>query len=159
MKKCGSSAVAQGIGLFLMGAITLPAGGFSLWLAFVQPENRTETIWGIIGAILFFAAFAYCAHRVLRRGVPYVQYDEEKLVFHPSKREERAIRWDELREYALRIRIVPWLGLVFSFSRGKGKRPYEFPIYWSHQGFGEFYRQLKKRNLWREIECFGKIWE
>ena len=108
---------------------------------------------------MFFAAFAYCAHRVLIRGVPYVQYDEEKLVFHPSKREERAIRWDELREYALRIRIVPWLGLVFSFSRGKGKRPYEFPIYWSHQGFGEFYRQLKKRNLWREIEYFGKIWE
>lgn len=54
MKRCGSSAVAQGIGLFLMGAITLPAGGFSLWLVFVQPENRTETIWGIIGAILFF---------------------------------------------------------------------------------------------------------
>ncbi len=27
------------------------------------------------------------------------------------------------------------------------------------QGIGEFYRQLKKRNLWREIEYFGKIWE
>ena len=86
MKRCGSSAVAQGIGLFLMGAITLPAGGFSLWLVFVQPENRTETIWGIIGAILFFAAFAYCAHRVLIRGVPYVQYDEEKTGVSPIQK-------------------------------------------------------------------------
>lgn len=74
----------------------LPEIGFCLWILLASGYEPQLLVYAGIGAVLFAGLEVALVRRLVFLGYAWLEYDDTRLVWHFDRREELALRWDDL---------------------------------------------------------------
>lgn len=124
--------------LFLLISMILFAVYQLIWGTAVLPSER---IYMLLGIPLFVTVLVYLTLHVLCCGAQGIDYDDEKIVFHFSKKREKTYRWEELAREKILFTQTP-IGYVFLFPNKK-----EYVINKTMVGFSDLMALLTKKDM------------
>lgn len=171
MRKCGGGT-AQYVGAILITLIlTVPFLALFIYLLIVDGGSGLDIaltyggqpgLFGVttggeswngklvyIGGIVFFGAlllFFFCW--IFLHGIPYIEYDQRRVIFHFSKKLQWIYAWDALPEALVEVTPVPrgeWLTLRY---RDKQKK---IAMYKSHQGYRELKQFMTQKGIFEAV--------
>ena len=123
MKKCTAGMFAKIVVLLIFAAFFLPMTGLFLYLAIFDPAlPREERLLFAAGAIMFGGLVVFAAYRILYRGIAWVEYDADSVVFHCSRKEQYRFRWEDIPGNS--VQVGPWQGgyMFVILTGGKQKK-------------------------------------
>ena len=123
MKKCTVGMFSKIVVSLLFAAFLLPMTGLFLYLAiFDSSLSRDDRQLFAAGAILFGGLVVFAAYRVLYRGIGWMEYDADSVIFHYSRREQYRFRWEDVPGESVQVGL--WQGgyMFIILSDGKQKK-------------------------------------
>ena len=171
MKKCGGSP-GQYVGAILMMCIlTLPFLAIFLYLLVVDDGSGVNIaltygghpgLFGVTtdgaawngklvyaGGVAFFGLLLlFFLYRIFINGIPYIEYDQNRVVFHFSKKVQWAYSWDALPGATVEVMPVPrgeWLTLRYRDKQRK------IAMYKSHRGYRELKQIMTQKGVFEAV--------
>ncbi|MCI8387708.1 MAG: hypothetical protein HFE63_04505 [Clostridiales bacterium] len=107
----------------------------------------------IAEVVVFGGLAAFAAYRIFYLGLVWVEYDNDKVIFHYSKNELYEFSWSDIP--GSRIGVVPSNGgYVFSIN-GSGKKR-DIPLNRMSKGYKDFENTLKTTGVLKRIGVLSK---
>lgn len=89
MKKSTMGMFSKIVVFLLFAVFFSPMMGLFLYLAVFDPSlPQDDRLLFAAGAVLFGGLVVFAAYRVLYRGIGWVEYDKDAVIFHYSRREQ-----------------------------------------------------------------------
>ena len=144
MYVCKPGLFMHGVCWLLMLAL-LPEIYFCLYmLTECRVEGRTYFLGG---ALMFGALFIALAWRLVRLGAAWLEYDDEKLVFHLRRDDEFAVDWAEIPSTAVMLQ-PEGRNLLFRFGTELGfDREQQLLLTPMFSGYRDFKQECERRGL------------
>ena len=135
----------------------LPEVYFCLYmLTRCQFEQRTLYLGG---AIMFGALFVMLVRRLVVLGVAWLEYDDEKVVFHLNRSEEEVVPWAELPSDTVRLK-VEGRNLIFCFlPTSPEEREVQMLVAPTFSGYRDFRQECERRGVIRKPPTAKEIFE
>ena len=172
MKKCGGSPAQYAVAVFMALLLTVPLLSIFIYLLLADDGTGrdialtyagglgrfgialdTGTRWNerlvYVGGLVFFGGLlAFFLWRLLVTGLPYIEYDQRRIIFHFSKKLQWTYAWEALPEALVEIAPVPrgeWLSLRY---RDKQKK---IAMYKSHRGYQELKLMMRQKGIFDAV--------
>ena len=154
MKKCTVGLFSKIVVLLLFAAFLLPMTGLFLYLVIFDPSlSLGDRSLFAAGAILFGGLIVFAAYRVLYRGIGWVEYDKDTVIFHCSRREEYRFLWGDLP--GDRVKIGPWQGGYMFIILADGRQK-KVGFNRSASGFKALERTMEEAGVLKRIGVMTK---
>ena len=107
-------------------------------------EERTFYLGG---GIVFGAVALLLFWRLVVLGIGWLEYDDEKVVFHLSRDDEQTVSWDKLPSEL--VRVEKFLGIIgFTFLPGEEYDKKGFlNVVFGYTGYRDFKRECYRREV------------
>ena len=107
-------------------------------------EERTFYLGG---GIVFGALALLLFWRLVVLGIGWLEYDDEKVVFHLSRDDEQTVSWDKLPSEL--VRVEKFLGIIgFTFLPGEEYDKKAFlNVVFGYTGYRDFKRECYRREV------------
>ena len=129
---------------WLLALAMLPEGFFCFYMLTKCPiEERTF----YLGGGIVFGAMALLLFWRLVLGIGWLEYDDEKVVFHLSRDDEQTVPWDKLPSEL--VRVEKFLGIIgFTFLPGEEYDKKGFlNVVFGYTGYRDFKRECYRREV------------
>lgn len=154
MKKCTPGIIIKIIVFLVFAAFFLPMTGLFLYLAIFDPSlTREERLLFAAGTILFGGLVVFAAYRILCRGIGWVEYDEDTVVIHTSRREQHHFRWKDIPGDT--AQVGPWQG-GYMFTVPTGGKLQKVGVNRFSSGFKDLERTMEAAGVLRRIGIMTK---
>ncbi len=130
---------------WLVALAMLPEVFFCFYMLIKCPiEERTFYLGG---GIVFGALALLLFWRLVVLGIGWLEYDDEKVVFHLSRDDEQTVSWDKLPSEL--VRVEKFLGIIgFTFLPGEEYDKKGFlNVVFGYTGYRDFKRECYRREV------------
>lgn len=149
MKKCTIGWFSKIVSFIVIVLFFVPMTGLFVYLAFFAPGMaEDERMQFALGAVVFGGLVVFAAYRVLYRGLIWVEYDAETVVFHFSRQESYTFRWEEIP--GERIQAGPSDGGYIFCIEADGRRR-DIPLNYLCRGWRDFKKTLEQTGVLRRM--------
>lgn len=149
MKKCGGSLSQYIGGTVMMFLLCVPLLALFLYLLlFDRNAGGQERLLYVGGLALFGGLLAFFLYRLFIAGIPYIEYDQQRVVFHFSRKLQWVFAWDALPE-AL-VEIIPVLQGEWLVLRYRD-RERKIAMYHGHKGYRELRQYMEQRGIFEAV--------
>ncbi len=118
----------------------LPEIGFCLWLLLASGYDVRLLVYAGIGVVLFCGLEVALVRRLVFLGPAWLEYDDTRLIWHFDRREELALRWEDLAGVTV---YEEGRNLIFSHAEKK-RRLVITPMF---EGWRDLREELQHRGL------------
>ena len=154
MKKCTAGILSKIVVFLIFAAFFLPMTGLFLYLAIFDPSlTREEQLLFAAGAILFGGLVVFAAYRILYRGIGWVEYDADTVIFHCSRREQYRFLWEDVPGDS--VQVGPWQGGYMFIILADGKQK-KVGFNRSASGFKDLERTMEEAGILKRIGIMTK---
>lgn len=154
MKKCTVGMFSKIVVFLLFAVFFLPMTGLFLYLAVFDPSlPQDDRLLFAAGAILFGGLVVFAAYRVLYRGIGWVEYDKDAVIFHYSRREQYRFFWKDVPGDS--VQVGPWQGGYMFIILADGKQKKE-GFNRSASGFKDLERTMEEAGVLNRIGVMTK---
>ena len=149
MKKCTAGMFTKIVAFLFFAAFCLPMTGLFLYLAiFVPSLPRDERLLFAVGALMFGGLVVFAAYRIFCKGMGWVEYDENTVVFHCSRSEQYRFRWEDIPGNS--VQVAPWQG-GYMFTVLAGGKPSKVGLSRFSAGFKDLERTMEAAGVLKRI--------
>lgn len=144
MNVCRPSIFTRAL-CWLLALAILPEVFFCFYMLTKCPiEERTFFLGG---GIVFGALALLLFWRLVVLGIGWLEYDDEKVVFHLSRDDEQTVSWDKLPSEL--VRVEKFLGIIgFTFLPGEEYDKKGFlNVVFGYTGYRDFKRECYRREV------------
>lgn len=144
MNVCRPSIFTRAL-CWLVALAMLPEVFFCFYMLTKCPiEERTFYLGG---GIVFGALALLLFWRLVVLGIGWLEYDDEKVVFHLSRDDEQTVSWDKLPSEL--VRVEKFLGIIgFTFLPGEEYDKKGFlNVVFGYTGYRDFKRECYRREV------------
>ena len=130
---------------WMLALVMLPEVFFCFYMLTKCPiEERTFYLGG---GIVFGALALLLFWRLVVLGIGWLEYDDEKVVFHLSRDDEQTVSWDKLPSEL--VRVEKFLGIIgFTFLPGEEYDKKGFlNVVFGYTGYWDFKRECYRREV------------
>ena len=130
---------------WMLALVMLPEVFFCFYMLTKCPiEERTFYLGG---GIVFGALALLLFWRLVELGIGWLEYDDEKVVFHLSRDDEQTVSWDKLPSEL--VRVEKFLGIIgFTFLPGEEYDKKGFlNVVFGYTGYWDFKRECYRREV------------
>lgn len=149
MKVCKAGMFAKIVVFLLFAVFFLPMTCFFLYLAIFDASlPREERMLFAAGAFMFGGLVAFAAYRILYQGIGWMEYDENTVIFHCSRKEQYRFHWADVPGNC--VQAGPWQGgyMFIILTGGKQKK---VGVNRLSTGFKELERTLEAAGVLKRI--------
>ena len=144
MNVCKPSIFTRAL-CWLVALAMLPEVFFCFYMLTKCPiEERTFYLGG---GIVFGALALLLFWRLVVLGIGWLEYDDEKVVFHLSRDDEQTVSWDKLPSEL--VRVEKFLGIIgFTFLPGEDyDKKGLLNVVFGYTGYRDFKRECYRREV------------
>ena len=144
MNVCKPSIFTRAL-CWLVALAMLPEVFYCFYMLTKCPiEERTFYLGG---GIVFGALALLLFWRLVVLGIGWLEYDDEKVVFHLSRDDEQTVSWDKLPSEL--VRVEKFLGIIgFTFLPGEEYDKKGFlNVVFGYTGYRDFKRECYRREV------------
>lgn len=147
MKKCTIGWFSRIVAFVVIVFFFVPLTGLFVYLAFFAPQTaQEERRQFAIGAVVFGGLVIFAVYRVVYRGLVWAEYDAETVIFHFSRQEAYAFRWEEIP--GEQIQVGPHNGGYIFCIEADGRRR-DIPLNYLCRGWRDFKKTLRQTGVLR----------
>lgn len=123
----------------------LPEVFFCFYMLTKCPAEERTFYLG--GGIIFGAVFLMLLFRLVLRGISWLEYDDEKVVFHLSRDDEQTVPWADLPSELVRVeRALGVIGFTFLPGEEYDKKAF-MNVSFGFSGYRDFKRECYRREV------------
>ncbi len=149
MRKCTMGWIAKSMIFLLCAVLLLPVACFGLYMTFLDIQaSRDGWLMYLGGAFMFGSLAAFIIYRALYLGMSWVEYDEETMIFHISRKEIHRFRWEEIPGSKIQVERNG-SGYLFCIRQNGGQTTIQLNRFFS--GYKELEAVLEKTGVLRRM--------
>lgn len=154
MEKCTIGLLPRVIASIIIICFFLPETFAALYLFLSSQQSAPqERLLYLLGVFVFGGILVYSVYRLLVRGLVWVEYNGEKVIFHYSRSEEYTFRWEEIPSGA--IQVQPDGGGYIFCIEGEYKDR-KIPLNHFSKGFRKFKKMMAAKGVLKRIGMLEK---
>lgn len=132
---------------WLLMLALLPEIFFCLYML-SQCQLAERTLY-LGGALIFGALFLMLARRLVWLGAAWLEYDDEKVIFHLNRAEEEVVPWAELPSAAVNVRLDGRTIFFRFLPASAAEREVQIAVTPMFSGYRDFRQECERRGVLR----------
>lgn len=153
MQRCTLGWFARIVTALVFLGFFIPLTGLALYFVFSPQSSPDERLMFGAGAAVFGGLSVFAVYRFCYYGLPWIEYDDVRVVFHYSRRGQLEARWADIPGPAVQVSSEDG-GYLFRFQDGGKQR--KILVNHLSSGFKEMERMLKETGVLKRIGRFTK---
>lgn len=152
MQKCSLGWFAKIVSALVLLVLFLPLTVMALYFVFSPYSTPDERLLFGAEALLFGGVLIFAVYRFSYYGIPWIEYDDVRVIFHYSRRGAFEVRWENIPGEEVQVGADG--GYVFCFQCGGKKR--KILVNLLSSGYKDLEKMMKETGVLRRIGRFTK---